>query len=211
MNFYFIGTWVLLIFILIMGVIMIKQNIKPKTEHDKKSIKYQKLKPLNHRKQYSKFSKEYYRDLWNYKFKKKRLFLIFMKLRNGNWDSSVIATRGRYFEKLGGTYFIDQDIGVRDLGTGFNTLFYHQDCAIPFSIDFNIDNLNDKIKNADESVLKAINPSSFRGFIDSEVIEKVLKGQELSDQLKRIYMIVIIGLVVNVIAIIMIAKASGWI
>ena len=195
-----------------------KQSMKviqpPKTKEDLMSIKHQKIRRLSHKKEYSKFSLDYYKEVWKYKFHKKKLFMIIMLLRNGNYQIFTTATTGRYFEISSGSYFLDQDMARRDLQTGFNVLFYHQDCAIPFKIDFNIDELMEKVSKGDvgdSSIVKALNPSSFRGFIDSEVIEKVLKGQELSDQLRKMYMLIIINVVISVIMIVVVVKGQGWI
>lgn len=187
--------------------------MKKPTKEDKKLMKHQTLKKYRHKKHFSYFDFRFYKELYKYKYKKKSIFLMIMLLRNGKYNMFTTTTASRYFTMGGGTYFIDQDMTRRDIHSGMNTLFYHQDCAIPFKIDFNLDELTTVIKDGakDSSIIKALNPTSLRGFIDSEVIEKVLKGQGLSEQLRKMYMIIIITLVMSVISVILVARSQGWI
>lgn len=188
-----------------------KINLPPSNKKEKESITFQKLKKIIHRKHYSKFSLQYYKEWYKYKFMKRKLFMVIMKLRNGNFSTFSVAINGTFFTRWGGSYFVDSDLAKRDLETGFNLLFYHQDCSLPFDIDYNIDALMKGLKTQDESIVKTSNPRLLKGFIESEVIEKVMKGAELSDQLKKVYMIAIMILVLNVVVVIMVAKSQGWI
>jgi len=158
----------------------------------------------------SKFSFQYWREYYKQKVKKRSLFLIIMHLRNGKYDMFTVATDVQSFSYKGGDYLIDPDMIREDIHTGLNTLYYHQDCTAPFKITFNIDELRNMLDGTDSGVEKAINPFSLKSFIHSQVIEKVMKGQELSDDMRFIKMITVINLLVTAAVGVMFAKTMGW-
>jgi hypothetical protein len=147
------------------------------------------------------------------KYLRGRIFFIIMQLRNGKYDMFTIRSVLPYFEHRGGMYIVDPDMTREDLHSRHNVIFYHQDFAAPFKITFDVTKIHNTVTDSDEdkTVDKALNPSSLKGFINSQVIEKVLKGQELTDQLKLLLILVIISLIINVIVGFIVAKSSGLI
>jgi hypothetical protein len=145
------------------------------------------------------------------KYLRGRMFVIQMQLRNGKIDMFTIRSTLPYFEHRGGAYFIDPDMAREDLHSHHNILYYHQDFAAPFKIEFNVKEIHDVLSVSDEgkAIDKAINPSTFGYVINSQVIEKLIKAHEMNDKLKLIMILVIINLLVSAVCVIMIGKSSG--
>jgi len=150
-------------------------------------------------------------EFFKQKRNKQRIFLILMQTRNGKYDLFTITSRSQTFKYENGFYYIDPDMIRENLFTRMNMLFYHQDCAIPFKINFNIGELREELKETNSDVEKAINPLTLKSFINAQVIEKVLKGAELSKEISMIKMIVIINTIAIVGLGLLIAKMGGMI
>jgi len=150
-------------------------------------------------------------EFFKQKRNKQRIFLILMQTRNGKYDLFTITSRNQTFKYENGFYYIDPDMIRENLFTKMNMLFYHQDCAIPFKINFNIGELREELKETNSDVEKAINPLTLKSFINAQVIEKVLKGAELSKEISMIKMIVIINTIAIVGLGLLIAKMGGMI
>lgn len=186
----------------------IKTNMKKELRSNLKDN--EKRKPFNFRDIHSRFGLQFWKEFFKWEFKKRSLFLVVMWLRNGKYDMFTISTTKQSFNYHNGEYFIDMDLAIEDINTGLNVLSYHQDCSMPIKIEISIDKLTRVVNDTEKSVEKAINPFSLRNFINSQVIEKVLKGQELTDDIKQLRLILIVSVMLSAISVIMIAKAQGW-
>jgi hypothetical protein len=149
-------------------------------------------------------------EFFKKRLKKRKMFMAVMQLRNGKYYQFTVATSEEYFIYDKGCYYIDPDMVREDTFTKLNTLFYHQECSMPFKLDFNISDLKDSLKGVDSDVEKAINPSSLKSFISSQVIEKVLKGADMIKELSQIKMMVLINMLVTIGLVGVIAKTLGW-
>ena len=185
-------------------------NIIPKKISEKQTQKLDQVKKnFNFFSHFKKTTFQFYKEWIKREYKKRNMFLIEMYLRNGKKDTFTITTSEKHFSYKGGLYVIDSDLATHDLHSNLSSLIYHQDCSIPFKLDFNIDNLFEKIQDLNDSVDKALNPRNLKGFIASQVIEKVLKGQELSDDMKFLKMLLIISVLIGFISLVILAKTSG--
>lgn len=174
--------------------------------------KDQQLFYFDYKKAFKWYSFKYQWAKYKEKNMRRKLYLIIMHLRNDKYDFFYVATNNAYFEYKEGLYHIDPDMVREDTHSKLSTLYYNQDISTPFKINFDLDELHTQIqKEGDVTVDKALNPFSLKAFINSQVIEKVLKGQELSDELKLIKILIIILLLLTVIGLIMTARANGWI
>jgi hypothetical protein len=170
------------------------------------------VKPFTYGQRYKPLDAQYWREKFRKKFQKKITYLIFMFLRNGKFSQFLVSTRSPSFEYMGGHYHINPDMGKYDIHSRYMMLVYHQDVAEPFDIKFNLEDLRrvlDKIP--DDIVKKALNPYSLIEFINSQVIEKVLKGGELEKDMRTIKLLIIVNLIITVIVGIVVAKGMGYI
>lgn len=175
-----------------------------------KKDKGQKIQRYRFTDRMSKWSIQYWKEKYKESFKKRDMFLVIMQLRNGKYDMFTIATAEKSFDYKGGHYYIDTDMVREDVHTSLNSLYYHQDITMPVRIDFEVDKLLNQIQHQAKDVVKAVNPFSLKGFIHSQVIEKVLKGQELSDEMRMIKMITVMNLIIALASLGILSKFMGW-
>ena len=187
----------------------------PLTVLDNKTVnkfeKKQKVKHFEINKYFKFFTFQKVQEWHKQKYQKSKYFLILMHTRNDKYYLFSVTTIEKYFIYQGGSYLLDTDLSRVDLHTGLNLLFYHQDSSIPLKVDVNLDELNKKVDVQDKGVTLALNPVSLQGFIKSQVIEKVLKGQELTDDMAFMKKLIIISLLINAVVGFMVAKALGWV
>jgi len=154
-------------------------------------------------------------NYWKEKYKmwrmKKYLFLVIMKLRSGQYEVFTASSKTKTFVKDNSMYYIDSDMARRDSTSKLDVYFYHQDIATPFLIDYDLEALNKKLDSSDKNIKKSLNPTSLKEFINSNIIEKILRGAELSNDLKFLKMLVIINLIITFICCALIAKSTGLI
>ena len=187
------------------------KKVTGKKLNSKIDVKDSKIKKFNYGSHISVFSIEKVKEWIKTKFKRPSYFLIFMCLRNGSYSFFSVAPIERKFDYKGGQYFIDSDLARKEHHSGLSVMFYHQDSSIPFKVNFEIDKLFKKVADADRGVSLALNPNSLKGFINSQVIEKVLKGQELSDDMNFMKKLIIINLLVSAGVVVILAKTMGYI
>jgi hypothetical protein len=199
-----------------------KEESKPLIHEDKtptelyEILSKQKIENQGFQRNMSTFSFQYWREEYRNKYQKKTTFLIWMQLRNGKMNQFKVSTSKKYFEKFKGIYFLDSDMSREETHSRLNVLYYHQDICTPFKIEFDVSEIHELIRQGEksdvesQSIDKALNPTSLKGFINSEVIEKVLKGQELSDEMRLIKILLIILMILQVIGLFILAKSLGW-
>lgn len=187
-------------------------SLKSNSKNDKTNKKppvTQKIKPYKYSDYMSNFSIQKWREKLKHQTKKNRLFLVIMQMRNGKISMFTISTTESFFIYLKGLYYIDPDMIREDIHSGLNMLYYHQDCSAPFKIDFNLRELKDSLAMDENTVEKVINPKNLSGFINSQIIEKVLKGQELSDDIKFLRTLLIINLLLTTGLLILVGRSMG--
>lgn len=188
-----------------------KDKYDPLNLSKSKLDKEQKVKKYKYGDYISKWSIQYWQEKMKKHFRKQHMYLILMQLRNGKYSMFTIATASHYFSYGKGMYFLDADMSREDIHTGLQMFYYHQDVMCPFKIDFNINKLRESLESYDDHITKAINPQNVKGFINAEVIEKVLKGQALSDDIKFLRTLLTINLILTAGVIVVMAKTMGWI
>lgn len=176
---------------------------------EKEDLKYHRNRKYNHQKQFDRWSIQYYMHWIKRYFKKKHMFLIVMKLRTGGYELFTTATSGKQFQRYGNLYFLDQDMAKPEYHSKMNILFYHQDISCPYTIDIDTGKLLSDAEVGNKDIVKALNPASLRGFIASKVIEKILEGQQISNEIKKLKMIVIINVIISGVLLIITAKGQG--
>lgn len=182
---------------------------KPDTKKEQPS-RPAKIKKYVYGDYISRFSFQFWTEFYKKSFKRRSLFFVIMHLRNGKYDMFTVATDNKNFNYKGGCYVIDSDMIREDIHTGLNTFYYHQDVSIPFKINFELEKLTNQLEITNNDVVKAINPNSLKSFIHSEVIEKVMKGQELTNEMQFIKMVTVINLCVALGTLAILGKSMGW-
>jgi len=156
-----------------------------------------------------KLSLDFFKHYINKEYKAKESILVLMLLRNGNFTMFTVTPKQGRFTYLKGTYITDSDQSKHEFQSGMNLYFYHQDVDMPIAIDVDIHKLKSKIEAYAGEVSLAVNPKSLERFIMSEVIERVMKGQELSDAIKFLRMMTILNTVMLAVITLIVLKTSG--
>jgi len=168
-----------------------------------------KNNPFHWLHQFPKTSIQYWKEHFKQKTQFEKQFLVCMFLRTGKPKLMVITTNENCFLYQKAKYIIDADFIYDEQLTRFPLLFYHQDIALPFKHNFDFSELRKSLKDTYPKVHEAINPQTLEAFIMSQVIEKVLKGQELSDEMRFIKIVVVVSGIVTFITAFLVAKMSG--
>ena len=89
-------------------------------------------------------------------------------------------------------------------------LDYHENISLPIKRDINATRIKRNImERGVVETEQAINPKTLQQFIESQVIEKVMKGQELDAVLRFLKIMIILAVVIGVIHFGLFLQASG--
>ena len=145
------------------------------------------------------------------KYNPDKTFLINMQLRNGMHTRFLVVLGDKYFEYEDGRYIIDDDYKYYDVGSRIYNLDYHQDCCLPLKRKFNMREIEKAVSSSkDVDTETSINPKSLRIFMESDIIQKVIAGEEAEKHMKFVkFMLIIIAGGVTVTLAILIKLAFG--
>jgi len=138
------------------------------------------------------------------KFNSGKTFLINMQLRNGTHTNLLVVLENKYFEYEDGRYIIDDDYKYYNSSSKIYCLDYHQDCCIPLKRNFNMRDIEEALSsNTDIDTETSINPKSLKIFMESDIIQKVISGEEAEKHIKFIkFMLIMIAIGVAIILVI---------
>lgn len=138
--------------------------------------------------------------------------LINMELRTGKFTNFIAKMDFPYFDFMSGRYIIDDNFKYYNQAAELWCLDYHQDCCLPLRRKFDLNAIYEAVKN-DETIETetSINPVSFKIFMESDIIQKVMKGAEMEQWLSFIKMCMIITMIGIVILIVMVGRVMWMI
>jgi len=175
-----------------------------------KNLRSERVELFNKLKAFDKFSLTYYKNLWNNKFNPSLCFLVNMRLQNGFCRTYLIKTSKNSFKINNKEFVIDEELKYYDSSLGYYCYDYHENFSLPFKNTVEINDIKEGVENSGiTDVETAINPSTLRRFITSEVIEKVLKGTELDDVFKFIKLFLILIFIGVAICVVILLQTSG--
>jgi hypothetical protein len=128
--------------------------------------------------------------------------LIKMELNNGKHRTFLVNEQNRGFYYLDKRYVFDEKVKYEDIDLGFWCYDFHEDFSLPFRRRFPVSDVKSALEKGKVDgfeVAYATNPSVLERFINSTVLEMLLRGGNLQKLLMIIMIIVIItGVVVLV-------------
>jgi len=143
------------------------------------------------------------------RFKPKTSYVINMELNNGMHVTFVTTTKKQSFRYLKKDYIIDDDLKYYNVSFKNYALNYHQSLALPVKQKIPLNTIKKTLSSVNTEVETAVNPSTLKSFIESEVIEKVMRGQEIDAFFKRIMVLLIITMIAGLITLFLFVKSSG--
>ena len=180
--------------------------VRPSNKKDSKRKKFDRARVVN-----GMFDVKGKWKRWRLKLQPEKSYLINMELRNGNYSTFVVYTAKNTFTYMKGEYIIDDEMKYYDVSSGLYCLDYHQDLSLPIKRKIPFNDIRKVITATGlTEVETAINPISLKHFQESNLIQGVMKGQELDEAIKQLKLLAIISAVASAgIAIYLIVKSGA--
>lgn len=156
------------------------------------------------------FSIRQWLDYYKYKSKMSKAMLIHMELTNGDHSHFIAYPEKEQFEHEGKLYIIDSSAKYYDHTAKMYCMDYHEDLTLPIIRRIPLERIRESLRSTGiTDIENAANPSSLKQFIESEIIQKVMKGQEFEDMMKTIKTMIIIIMVAVIIHLLLFIFKSG--
>jgi len=153
-------------------------------------------------------------DVWNPSRINTEL-LIMMELIAGGFTFFFINAdyKGR-FEYKGGEYIIDPTLKEWCTTAKAYMLRYHQGCALPIRENIDIKKITDGTKQyyhsiGEDDITTLMNPFLLKKIIESDVIQAVLSGHELTEFFRKLKSWIMVIVILGVITVLLLLKMGG--
>ena len=139
-----------------------------------------------------------------------RAMLINMELANGDHTHFVTFIDDGKFEYHQKMYIVDDSIKYYNISSKMWCADYHEDISFPIRRKIDSEKLKKAMTATGVSDIDmAFNPTTLKLFIESQVIQKVIKGADLDKVMEFIKRMLIIILIVVLILLGLFVQASG--
>lgn len=144
------------------------------------------------------------------KLKPGKVMLIHMELRNGFHTQFLVSIQNSSFKYQKAEYIIDDDLKYYDITASLWCLDYHQDLPVPILRRIDVNSLKKAVRGTGiTDIDTAFNPTTLRQFIESEVIQKVMKGQEMDKVFTFLKFTTIATLILSLTSALILIQSSG--
>ena len=141
------------------------------------------------------------------RFKPISPMLAILYLRNGDIKPMIVDAKLPFFIFENKAYLIDEKLFIYNGSMKMNTLHYHEALSIPYKPLVDSSSIKSQVKETGNSNIDmAINPEVLKQFIESEFVQKVMKGAELTKVLDFMKLMIIFNLVASLVIILMLIK-----
>jgi len=145
------------------------------------------------------------------KFRKRQRFLVEMHYANGSVQYFIVSYLDRRFMLKGRVYVIDEDVKEWCVNLRLFKLVYHEDFTLPYRSDVSADELMGGVGEGNRDIRTSFSPSVLRDVLKFEYVKGVIRGAEVSQLVKRIFIAVIVVLLAVLAHLFINAYKSGWI
>ena len=188
-----------------------KDKIKAIKEKEIRKAKEKELEIANKeiRVSRSKMTVQGWKDVFR-KREKSRLVIINMELNNGHHNTFYVTEEGESFKHKGSRYIFD--IKLKYYNVGFNEYCYdyHESFNLPIKREFPINDTKTAIESSGMIDSQyATNPSTLERFMNSSIIEMMLRGGAIDKLIKILLIIGAFGLIISVSHLILYMYQSG--
>jgi hypothetical protein len=184
-------------------------EMKRKSIHDKKQLSMKVKDKLNLIKRKHMLDLKGYLDERKDKKNPGQSFMVNMELRNGMHTHFLVMLAGGFFDYEDGRYIIDDNYKYYDVSSKIYCLDYHQDCSIPLKRRFNMLDVYRALEGAEDADTEtAINPKSLKIFMESDIIQKVMRGAEMENWIKFVKLMLIILTVISSVMLLLLLKIA---
>lgn len=142
--------------------------------------------------------------------KKDRVVLVTMELNSGDeWTAWIIEEDGGFLYK-GMWYHFDPDLKIYNQTQRHFHYYFHESLSIPVQHRVRANDVRDGVAGSSgHDVALALNPAVLRSVLQSDIAQKIVKGQAMEDEMKVIKRILIIIGIVTVIHALLFLQDSG--
>jgi hypothetical protein len=130
----------------------------------------------------------------------KNRLLINMELSNGEHDHFFVNADNEHFiltnsKKTQTAYVIDHKLKYYDVTAKAYCLDYHENFALPFKRRLPIDKFRTMLEAETSDIAYATNPVNLRRFMQSDIITKILRGDDIEEVIRKLklYLFIIMG------------------
>ena len=188
-----------------------KDKIKVLKDKEINKIKEKKLKIENKeiRIQRSKLTMQGWKDVFR-KNEKSKLVIINMELNNGHHDTFYITESGESFKHKENRYIFDSKLKYYNVGFSEFCYDYHESFDLPIKREFPLNDTKTAIESSGMIDSQyATNPSTLERFMNSSIIEMMLRGGAIDKLIKIIIIVLAINLIISLSHIILYMYQSG--
>jgi len=140
----------------------------------------------------------------------KDAILINMELSNGHHTHFIAYITNNAFTWSKKTYVTDDTLKYYDMSSKMWCLDYHEDLTIPIKRKIDVNQIKKVVSlEGVTDVDTAINPVSLDLFMESDIIQKILKGQDLDKMFGFMKIMLIIIMFITVICLLILLNMSG--
>lgn len=159
----------------------------------------------------SKWSISYWRNLQLDRKHPHKTWLIHMEMLNGFHISKIIKvdSNTNTFNLFGKTYIVDNSLKTFNLDSKLYQLFYHESIATAVNKNINVDLITKSIKASKLTPVNQINPYLIEKFIQSKILEGLMKAAAFIETLKKLSFYLILILAIGAIHLFLFIWASG--
>ena len=144
------------------------------------------------------------------KTQKTTTLYVNMELRNGMHTQFVAYISHPYFIYKKGLYIVDDELKYWNETVKMFALDYHQDLSLPVRKKINVNEIKHTVESVGGfEVETALNPHSLKQWLESDVVQKIIKGQELDQFMRRLMLISIIAALSSIAMLLLFMWKSG--
>lgn len=141
---------------------------------------------------------------------KKESIMVHMEMTNGIHTHFIAKVYKNAFEWQGKTFITDDTLKYYDTSAKLYCLDYHEDICMPIRRKIDVNSIKKTISLPGVTdVDNAINPTTLRLFIESEIAQKILKGEDLEAIFGLLKKLLMITMIVGIITLLLVLNMSG--
>lgn len=169
-----------------------------------------KLKSITPNFGQSKFRFNYWKQRWLDKARASKCIVINMELLNGMHKTFLVSLVYQGFSFQGGRYIFDDELKYYNVDFKNYCFDYHQGMAMPIKRKIPLNTLQKVIDSSGLSEVEyATNPQTLERFIVAKIAEGIMKGQQITEELKAMKLAIYIAAAASVLHFLTFVIKSG--
>lgn len=158
----------------------------------------------------SKWSLGYWKDKWKTSRHEDKVVFINFELKNGFFRHFIVKEKEGAFNYNDKMYIFDLSCKYYNMDNKLWCYDYHEDFCLPIRRSIPIEEIKKVIYHSGiTDVEYATNPALLEKFVDSKIIEAIMRGAQLDEWMKQMRVLIIITLFVASLHLIIFVFKSG--